>query len=125
MPKLSSKPKVIGIVGSRRRATEADYKICQEELFKVFKRGDRLVSGGCPTGGDEFAERLAKLYQCTITIHYAYWNGPDGKRAGFVRNTLIAQEADVLIALLAETPGGANDTEKKFESLRHKKAIIC
>lgn len=116
MPKLPNK--TIGIVGSRRRDSTEDYALCAQAFFKIFKRGDKIVSGGCPTGGDRFAEVLAKLYQCTITIHYAYWNGPDGKKAGFVRNSQIAQDCDVLIAVVAEDrTGGTEDTVKKTLAL--------
>lgn len=118
-------PKTIGIVGSRRRDSTEDYALCAKAFFKVFNRGDRIVSGGCPTGGDRFAEVLAKLYQCTITIHYAYWNGPDGKRAGFVRNTQIAEDCDVLIALPAEDRlGGTEDTIKKAAALGKEVILV-
>lgn len=118
MPPVRPKVKTIGMVGSRRRDTLLDYHLCEEAFFKVYNKGDRIVSGGCPKGGDRFAEIIAKRYGITIVIHYADWNGPDGKRAGFVRNSDIAQECDVLLALVAlDRTGGTEDTIKKAVAL--------
>jgi hypothetical protein len=121
MPKVAKVSKVIGVVGSRRRATDSDYEKCGAAILSILKPGDRLVSGGCPTGGDAFAERFAKVYGLTITIHYPNWNGPAKRGAGFVRNTKIAEDCDVLIALVAEDrTGGTEDTVKKAMKLGKK-----
>jgi hypothetical protein len=109
--------KTIGIVGSRRRNKREDFEACCEALHKIFKEGDRLVSGGCPQGGDHFAEIIAKKAGLTITIHYPNWE-KYGKSAGFKRNTNIAEDCDVLIAIVAEDrKGGTEDTIKKAEKL--------
>ena len=52
--------KKIGIIGTRRRNTGSAYKKTEEEFFKVYEDGDHIVSGGCPKGGDRFAEKIAK-----------------------------------------------------------------
>ena len=126
MPKIpQTKPKAIGIVGSRRRDSDTDFRIAQAELSKIYRKGDKIVSGGCPLGGDRFAEILARSLGATCIIHFADWNGPAKKKAGFVRNTLIAQDCDVLIALVAEDrQGGTEDTVKKALSLG-KRVILC
>jgi predicted nucleic acid-binding Zn-ribbon protein len=109
--------KTIGIVGSRRRDSKEDLSAFFEVFGKVYKEGDRLVSGGCPKGGDRFAEIVAKQMGLTITIHYPDWD-KYGKSAGFKRNTNIAEDADVLIAIVAEDrKGGTEDTIKKAEKL--------
>ena len=106
--------KTIGVVGSRRRDTERDFQLVRAEIIKHLKPGDRLVSGGCPRGGDRFAERVAKELGLCIIIHYPAWNGPQGRRAGFERNTFIAQDSDVLIACVApDRQGGTEDTVRK------------
>lgn len=105
---------IIGIVGSRRRNTEDDYLKTLIEFHKVYKDGDSIVSGGCPQGGDRFAEVIAKRLQIPIKIYYAQWDRL-GKSAGFVRNTNIAEDSDILIACVAEDrTGGTEDTIKKF-----------
>src|SRR3990167_8332502 len=106
--------KTIGIVGSRRRVKATDYALVYAKLNEVYEDGDRIVSGGCPSGADFFAEQLAKKLQIPITIHYARWD-KHGKAAGFMRNGDIANDANVLIACVAsDRNGGTEDTIKKF-----------
>lgn len=106
--------KVIGIIGSRSRNTSADKTKVYQKFLELYKDGDRIVSGGCPQGGDAFAEWIAKVEQVPITIYYAQWK-KWGKSAGFKRNGDIAKEADILIACVAEDrTGGTEDTIKKF-----------
>jgi len=122
MPKLSKK-QVIGVVGSRRRDSPDDLVDCRLAFMGVYRAGDSIVSGGCPKGGDRFAEIIAKEMGLTITIHYPDWNGPAGRAAGFVRNTKIAQDCTVLIAIVAEDrTGGTEDTVKK--ALKLGKRVI-
>lgn len=105
--------KTIGVIGSRRRHTKEDLELCREAFLSVYKNGDKLVSGGCPQGGDNFAEQFAKEYEIPIKIHYADW-GKYGKSAGFKRNTYIAQDADVLICVVhSGRTGGTEDTISK------------
>lgn len=116
MPKIPSQ--CIGIIGSRRRDSDKDYVLLANTFLHVYNKGDKIVSGGCPKGGDRFAEIIARNKGLTITIHHADWNGPDGKRAGFVRNTKIATDCDILIALVAEDRlGGTEDSVKKALAL--------
>ena len=120
MPK--KKPRTIGIVGSRRRAESEDYRACIAAFEGIYHPGDRIVSGGCPKGGDRFAERIALDRGLTITIHYPDWKKL-GKVAGFERNTDIAEDCDILIALTADDrTGGTEDTIKKV--LRLGKKVI-
>lgn len=114
----------IGIVGSRRRNTDSDYKAVEKALLSVYKTGDVLVSGGCAQGADCFAEDIAKWMGLTIVIHYPNWK-KHGRAAGFVRNGAIAQDADVLIACVAkDRTGGTEDTIKKFQKLGKTDLII-
>jgi hypothetical protein len=123
MPRPIPDPKIIGVVGTRRRDTDADFRLCLAAFEKIYRYGDRVVSGGCEQGGDRFAEAIAKAKGLTITIHYPDWNGVHGKFAGFARNTLIAQDADILIAVVAEDrAGGTEDSIAK--ALRLKKKVI-
>lgn len=117
--------KTIGIVGSRRRDSDADYQTALYEFEQWYEAGDRLVSGGCPFGADRFAEKIAKTRGLSITIHYPDWNGPDGRAAGFVRNSRIAADADVLIALVApDRTGGTEDTIRKATKLGKRVVIV-
>lgn len=106
----------IGIIGSRRRDEYRDYKKIKDIFESVYNKEDEdwIISGGCLKGGDKFAEKIAKKYGIPILIFYPNWN-KYGKGAGFVRNTLIAEVSDILIACVAEDrKGGTEDTIKKF-----------
>jgi len=116
--------KTIGIVGSRRRDTEEDFRQCEKTFLEIYEDGDELVSGGCPKGGDFFCEKIAKSHQVPIKIYYAQWDKL-GKGAGFARNTNIAKDADILIAIVAkDRTGGTEDTIKKATKLGKKIIIL-
>lgn len=121
--------KTIGIIGSRRRDSTADLEICRKVFLGHYEKGDRLVSGGCPKGGDKFAEIFAKEYNIPIKIHYPDKSKLDPEKMkknpkwayaeiNYARNTLIAQDSDVLIAVVAsDRKGGTEDTVKKAEKM--------
>lgn len=122
-------PKTIGIVGSRRRDSDKDFQTCLKTFFRFYEKGDSIVSGGCEEGGDNFAERIAKAYGISITIHYPRQEDLDKKletknpkaahtKINFARNAFIARDCDILIALVAEDrTGGTEDTIKHAEKL--------
>jgi len=110
--------KTIGIIGSRKRNTQNDFEKVERCFLSIFSEGDTIVSGGCPKGGDKFAEIIAEKYQVPIIIHRADWK--IGRHAGFLRNTDIAKDADVLIACIApDRRGGTEDTIRKFKRFKH------
>jgi hypothetical protein len=108
----------IGITGSRRRNTMGDYALTCKKFYEIYQVGDTIVSGGCSKGGDSFAERLAREHQIPILIHRPKWRD-FGPSAGLIRNTDIAKDADVLIAVVAaDRKGGTEDTIRKFRKLK-------
>jgi len=116
--------KIIGIIGTRIRDSQTDLNCVRKALYKIYKDGDEIVSGGCPQGGDRFAEVLAKSMQIPIKIYYAQW-AVYGKSAGFRRNGLIAKDADILIACVAEDrKGGTEDSINKYLKLGKTELII-
>lgn len=118
------KSRVIGVVGSRRRNSEADFKLLQDLLNRIWREGDTFVSGGCSRGADRFIEIMASDSQVPITIHRADWK-TYGKVAGFMRNTLIAQDCDILVAMVAEDrTGGTEDTLRKAESMGKEVILV-
>ena len=105
--------KTIGIVGTRRRDGPASYKKVLKAFQSIYKKGDTIISGGCPKGGDRFAEAIAWRLDIPIKIYRANWKL--GRHAGFLRNTDIAKNSTKLIACIAEDrTGGTEDTIKKF-----------
>lgn len=118
------KVKVIGIVGSRRRDTPQDMEKCRMAFLEVYQPGDTLVSGGCSRGGDRFCEVFARQYGIPIKIHPAEWDRL-GPAAGFLRNTYIAQDCHVLIAVVApDRKGGAEDTVTKAQKMGKKIVLV-
>ena len=116
--------KVIGIVGTRRRNTSADYNKTEEAFLKVYEKGDTICSGLCPKGADQFAIDLSKKYNTETLWFPADWQ-EHGRAAGFIRNTYIAENSDILIACVArDRTGGTEDTIKKFIKLKGEKNLI-
>jgi len=106
--------KTIGIVGSRRRNYFNDYLKVYNQFIALYKDGDTICSGLCPEGADAFAVHIAYLFNTKTLWFPADWN-KHGRIAGFLRNTDIAKNSDVLIACVAEDrTGGTEDTIKKF-----------
>ena len=117
--------KYIGIVGSRRRNSKEDYNKIVKCFKNIFEDDDEIVSGGCPKGGDKFAEIIAKRFCIPITIYKANWKL--GRHAGFFRNTDIAKLSNILIACVGkDRKGGTEDTIKKFVKIHSgRNLILC
>lgn len=111
----------IGIIGSRTRDTQKDYEIVADKFFELYRSGDSIVSGGCPKGGDRFAEKIALEFAIPIKIQYPDWPNWSrwGKYTGFTRNSLIANDSDILIACVhQDRKGDTEDTIRKYLKLR-------
>jgi hypothetical protein len=111
----SSVPKkTIGIVGTRRRDSDQDLTKVYNVFKKHYRKGDTICSGLCPQGADRFAIVIAHIEGCPTLWLPAQWH-LYGRGAGFVRNTDIAKNSDILIACVAsDRKGGTEDTIKKF-----------
>jgi hypothetical protein len=128
MQMLPDIPKTIGIVGSRRRNSKEDFLILRNTLFNtgLHRPGDILISGGCTKGADSFAEVIAFEYGIDIKIHLPDKSNLDMdlmkvsprvafREINYARNTLIANDSDVLVAMVApDRKGGTEDTIRKF-----------
>ena len=109
----------IGIVGSRRRSTFKDHAIVREIVRTAVEKygvdGVVVVSGGCPAGADTFARISAEVYDLWC-VEFKPKVGRDCQRweftvAAFARNRTIAENCDVLFALVAsDRKGGTENT---------------
>jgi hypothetical protein len=120
---------IIGIVGTRRRDTETDYELVKAKFFEVYSPSslDIICSGGCPKGADRFAARLWKEHSIPYLEFPAKWrtDGVYNPKAGFERNTQIAEWSDILIACVApDRTGGTEDTIAKFLKRRTENYLI-
>jgi len=128
--------KNIGIVGSRRRDTKEDLDACRKIFLEIYEEGDIIVSGGCPKGGDRFAKIFIEEYHTQKIIHYPDKSKLDPVKLkqnprwayaeiNFARNTLIAKDSDVLIAVVAsDRKGGTEDTIKKAIAMGKKIILV-
>lgn len=136
----------VGVVGSRRRNQRSDFYIVRSEMIQCIEKYTKdnivFVSGGCPKGADNFAEQVAEQFKIPMIIHKPDKNKLDKdlvKRnakvayaiINFDRNTLIAEDSDILIACVAHNrKGGTEDTIKKYikkckESNMEERIILC
>lgn len=87
------------IAGSR---SITDYDKVKEIIDTIIKKSGieitQIVSGHCPTGVDVLGEMYAEKHGIELIQFPADW-GSYKKRAGYVRNVLMSNNADGLIAI--------------------------
>ena len=103
----------VGVVGSR---SFSNYCIVKK-LFNKLKNVQVIVSGGA-RGADSLGERFAEENNIPTKIFSPEWK-KHGKRAGFIRNELIIDESDLVVAFW---DGVSKDTKHSI-SLAEKKGI--
>jgi len=115
---------LIGIIGTRKRNTAAAFDLIKNVFDEIYEEGNWLCSGGCPKGGDRYAEQLAKAEGIPIITFYPNYKRFKGG-APIIRNGDIADTSDKIIAcvmhpedgidaVLERKSGGTEDTLKKF-----------
>ena len=111
----------LGIVGSRHFN---NFRLFQSVLWRFRLLDDqfyRIVSGGA-VGTDRLAKRYALLYRYPIKEYYPDW-AKYGKAAGPIRNKLIVNDSDVLLAFWDYESRGTKSSIDFAKSL-HKKVHI-
>lgn len=106
----------IAIVGSRNFN---DYPLLVN-ILNLFCLPDEIISGGAK-GADTLADNYAENNGIKFTVFKADWN-KYGKSAGFIRNRLIVNAADMVIAFWDGESRGTKDTIDKAIAL--KKLIL-
>jgi len=110
----------IAIVGSRS-FTDYDYLVKKMNLLD-FLSVDCIISGGAK-GADTLAEKYANDIGVLMAIYPANWK-KYGKKAGFIRNKLIVDESDVVIAFWDGESTGTKDTIEYTTKMNKKLHIF-
>jgi hypothetical protein len=106
----------VAVIGSR---DFNDYEEVKQTLSTI--NITLLVSGGAK-GADSLGERYAKEHNIETKIFLPDWE-KYGKKAGFLRNTDIINEAELIIAFWDGQSKGTKDSiDKAFKS--EKKILI-
>lgn len=116
---LSSNYKHLGVIGSRKTPEESKvilFKLIDQFCAK-FPEVEMIVSGGA-IGPDSWAEDYSREHKISRMILEPNWypNGKDKpmfKGAGFVRNKIIVENSDYIIAMIkiGEAKGTMNSIE--------------
>jgi hypothetical protein len=126
----------VAIVGSRRRASLEDRQFVLDLVERLVRFCDEskkkliLISGGCRTGGDFFAEEAAKVFDVPIIVHGVSTDPPikhrgEFRERAFARNRLIAQDCHGMYALVSsDRSGGTENSLSHMRDLGKKYRII-
>lgn len=106
----------VAVIGSR---SFNDYQRLKDTLSKIDI--SLLVSGGA-NGADKLGEQYANENNIPTKIFLPDWE-KHGKAAGFLRNTDIINEADLVVAFWDQQSNGTRDSIQKAEK-QGKKVII-
>lgn len=107
----------VAVVGSR---SFDDYRLLCETLDQ-FSDIECIISGGA-IGADSLAARYAKEHNITLKVYVPDWSL--GKHAGMLRNTLIVDRCDVVIAFWDGESKGTNDSINKAKKMNKPCKIV-
>jgi hypothetical protein len=97
----------LAVIGSR---DFTNYVLLKAELLPFKDKIQVIISGGA-IGADTLAEKFADEFGIPKIIHLAEWD-KYGKRAGFIRNELIINDCDAVVAFWdGESKGTKNSID--------------
>jgi hypothetical protein len=108
---------IVAVIGSRGFN---DYEEVKRTLSQI--EITLLVSGGA-IGADSLGEQYAKENNIETKIFLPDWN-KHGKSAGFIRNTDIINEAELVVAFWDGNSRGTLDSINKAKAQNKKVVII-
>lgn len=104
----------LAIIGSR---DFNDYELLKNKVDNLRKKHPQIqtiISGGA-RGADKLAEQYADQHNLLKEIYYAEWD-KFGKRAGFIRNKVIWDSCDIIIAFWdGKSPGTKHSVDKFYQ----------
>lgn len=98
----------------------SNYALCKNALDKLYPTTDFDVVSGKARGADTLGERYAKEHGRCIHEFPADWD-TYGKRAGYLRNSDMADFADVLVAFW---DGSSKGTKHMIDLARRKGLVV-
>lgn len=107
----------VGVIGSRGFK---DYDLVVKTLSKMDI--SLIVSGGA-IGADTLGERYAKEKNIETKIFLPDWK-THGKSAGFIRNTDIINESEIIVAFWDGVSKGTKDSIDKANKLEKQVIIV-
>lgn len=112
----------LAIIGSRGFN---DYDFLKKNVSAFLKHNSfvctHIISGGAK-GADKLAEQFALDNQLEMIVFKPDWK-QYGKRAGFIRNTTIIENTDVVIAFWNGNSSGTKDAIMKAIALNKRTKI--
>lgn len=114
----------VAIVGTRneKKISYEEFVGKLEAILKLYEIvPTRIVSGGAK-GVDSYARQYANEKKLPLTEYLPQYERY-GRSAPLVRNTLIVEDADVVIAFPSETSKGTRDSIKKAKD-RGKRTYV-
>jgi predicted Rossmann-fold nucleotide-binding protein len=107
----------LAIIGTREKflADPAGVRKRVQEFVAALPRETVVISGGA-RGVDSYAADAARLYGNPLVVYPADWEAAP-RVAGFIRNTAIAQQSDLVVAFWDGHSAGTHDTLKKARKL--------
>ena len=107
----------VAVIGSR---TFKDYDL----MVKTLKQMDiTTIVSGHAIGADRLAEQYAKENNIPTEIYLPDWD-KFGKQAGFLRNTTIVENAEVIVSFWDGSSRGTLDSINKAKNLNKRVIII-
>ncbi len=109
----------VAVVGSR---TFSNYDLLCNTLNEHREKISLIISGGAK-GADTLAQKYARDNGIPILIYYPDWE-QYGKKAGLIRNTLIAEQSDIMIGFREQMSMGTSHAIDYMRDSLNKPAVI-
>lgn len=112
----------VAIIGSR---SFSDYDFFVKEIESAVPISDitAIVSGGA-RGADSLGARFGQDYVIPTEIYMADWQ-KHGKAAGFIRNSEIVKNSDIIVAFWDGQSRGTQDTMQKARKKEVPVWVVC
>jgi len=101
----------IAIIGSR---TTTNYGLIQRELLKYIGKKNVIIVSGGAKGADSLGEKFAEEFGYQTDIFYPDWD-KHGKGAGFIRNSDIIENSDIIFAFTTGSKGTEDSIKKAIK----------